>query len=718
MPSYTIKYLFLLPSPDIQRFTPIQGFDIALLRRSWITKWILEFLPPTIIELYRGDIKILQMRLAGLAVYNIMPLAMTELMHLKIDPAEPFWVIFTDAETREPVQDWLKSLRIPVLVIDIKSGPQSVIDLSRSVLTSHCTSVIECIRRDHPEYYFEEYDRFIHEEIGSSPQSPELDIYNHNTTVPNELALLSIGFQQRRILPRLEGVDALYVSAIVRSFNEVMSIRDAVPATSLFRLYPHVESIILTSPGVYFHMRKVRRPKGRAHDPFYTMLRYIQAQQTYAFQIPDEEGPQLERVKASEEGKWLIFSRTQEAMTYTAALAVRAASFLCPVIRLPPKIDHVMPTVQRLGDAIRARKPKLEKLRAAANAVFDQLSAAVDPQLMQLIDREQRHVKIVSDAPLEWLPVRELPIALRYSTSRVPVTPGNFSYAQILPQQSSLISIQDFKEILIVRSFRDNDPIRLDVERAVRAHRLRDGEILPVRIVDVRNRTEFIQAFETFSGALAIYDGHGTHQNGDTIGSLQLADEDLNVWDIRQSVNLPPIIFACACDTHAVNRNHVSVGNGFLFCDVRAVIASLLPLESEPAARFLVSLLSQLYEWLRSRSAELPLAKRWDAIFSQAIRIEFIKELVTSIAKRLGVEVSSYQSCLAKCVEIIEHQDDGWFEQSLTAISKHTGLTESQLELIRLEVLPFPEVLKYVHLGNPETLVLYRSEITHLNGDN
>lgn len=94
-----------------------------------------------------------------------------------------------------------------------------------------------------------------------------------------------------------------------------------------------------------------------------------------------------------------------------------------------------------------------------------------------------------------------------------------------------------------------------------------------MRFIDVANRKELVDAINSYRGAILIYDGHGKHSGKDDIGYPQLKDEDVNPWSLASEIRCPPIVFACACETHALMGSHVTPANGFLHCGATAVRA-------------------------------------------------------------------------------------------------------------------------------------------------
>ncbi len=713
MPSFfAIHYCVVLPTEDEAKFSPVQGFSHGLLQRSGIFRDILRNAPPTVLELYHPSVKAIQHRIAGEASYVAFPLIAGELDKFSVSPDSPFWVLFTDRESRSEVNAFINRSSIPILTIDSGEKPENAQSpcFTRAALIAHCDSVLASLRENDPNHRLVTMGNLRHNPDQEQRLNIEISLLNHNTTVPNELALLSVGCHHGEIGKPLVGEDDVYISAIVRSADELQRLRAVIPPTKLYAISPPITDLIVTSPGIYQHVRGVRRPQRAESSELFEMLRVLQSQQTYSML---SEAASFRRIMSDPISSALLQVRAAELNAYTSALAVRAASYLCPVLRLPPGVDHVMPSVIRFADSIRGGRTAVsKKTKRLAESLFRDLRERVDNRFVERIDCVEGHIKLISDTPLEWLPIRGLPLMLRHSTSRIPVTPGNLLFGEILPPGPIHLTMRDFEETLVLRSFNSNDPLRDHMKIAIDAYELSNGEKLPARIVDVSNREQLVHELNSFEGAFAVFDGHGSHSKGDDIGKLRLANEVVNLWEIRKEARVPPIFFACACDTHAIGRSHATSGNGLLVSGARAVIASVLPIESKRAAMFVGRLLFRIYELLPVvTGGKTRTGIRWDRVISLLQRMMFASELTFMLAERRRDLKKRIFDAHGASTQIIHTSGTGWYELFIELLTRETGLSTAEIEAMRGEYLPFPETLKYIHLGSPETIVIGPEDI-------
>jgi CHAT domain-containing protein len=150
-----------------------------------------------------------------------------------------------------------------------------------------------------------------------------------------------------------------------------------------------------------------------------------------------------------------------------------------------------------------------------------------------------------------------------------------------------ILSPKDLTDILVIDALERRDPIRRAFEIAFKGFEphLRD---LNVKFSEVSNEEELVQAFNSFSGNIVIFDGHGGHEIGQ-VARLYLKDTPIDIWNLRGKLRrVPPIVILSACDTHAADRNHATTANGFLALGVVTVLASVFPLDALDAATFIL----------------------------------------------------------------------------------------------------------------------------------
>jgi hypothetical protein len=185
----------------------------------------------------------------------------------------------------------------------------------------------------------------------------------------------------------LVGSDAAYTEAMVESASAVNGIRDQVPPERLFKHFPPLPEMLLTTPWNGRAIKKIRPPKPTddAARDVALFLKMIRSQRSYAFEVSEKE---LERVRASSVINELFSIRASELKLLSDAVSIRSCSFLTPSIRLHPSVIDSEESIRKLGQSLRSDKPnqaKKKKVRKLARQVSKELAAAVDDSVLEMI---------------------------------------------------------------------------------------------------------------------------------------------------------------------------------------------------------------------------------------------------------------------------------------------------------------------------------------------
>jgi hypothetical protein len=700
---YQINYAILIPGNTLkansQELSLLHGFSKSLLRRSsWIREIVQKF-PPTVIEALSFSRYSLQLRVSALSYFRVFPLLVGDLSIVKADEFQSFWILLCDSETIDAANNWSQTQKLPVLILNSETYAE-ISTTPQDQIKSHILLVCRELNALGFRTPFDQY-------LQDSKTRPEIKVPHeyagHNLTVPNELMLMSVGVRFSGQMPSLAGTDDKHVERIIGSADHAAQILEAIPSGEIFRISPIMPTVILSCPAVYKHAFKARPPAGMEREPFFRMLRVLQKLRTYSI---FEEEAEIKNLLENPISKYLLKERTDESSAYTDAVSARAASYLSPVLRLPPSVNHTNSELKALADCLRGANPTPRKIAKVVGKFSEKLASAVPAEFLDRLDQPHSGIKLISDAPLEWLPIRNFPLALRHITSRIPATPGNLSFSQTLPRDQLELTTDAFSTTLVIRSFKPDDPLRGDLETAIKHYKLNDGSLMPIEFQDVANRDQLVEAINRFDGALMIYDGHGRHSNVNDIGVLNLVEEDVNSWELQKKIKSPPILFICGCDTHAIGASHVSPANGFLAAGARAVIGTALPIHSKVAAIFTARLLYNIYGFLSNAVNEQQMSVRWDYVFSTVQRMMFVSDFFRMIGRHDLTEAKWGRELQIEMSLKLLDREYNWYEDLLTAVSRESQLNAEEIEQLRTKELALPECLKYFHLGNPDLIVI------------
>jgi hypothetical protein len=316
-------------------------------------------------------------------------------------------------------------------------------------------------------------------------------------------------------------------------------------------------------------------------------------------------------------------------------------------------------------------------------------------------------LKILSDAPIEWLPVGYLPLCLRYDCSRINTTPGNLMMGQLTNAAALTFQPSDLQKILLVSSFVEDDPLRKVLTRSLNAIRDQWENKVELVFASASNQEEFARTLNAFDGYIMIFDGHGADNADEPVGKIVLGKDEVDVWQMRVAVRIPPIVILSACDTHGIDASsHATVGNGFLALGARTVLATLLPVGGFASASFVARLVYRIADFLPAALAAQKRVLNWTEVVAGMLRMLYASEVLDGLVGPPAPAESPRGKMQSAANMDINTGNEHWYDNLLDRIAQHRGDPRERVVLKAKAVLARCEAIRYVQLGNPETILI------------
>jgi hypothetical protein len=319
-------------------------------------------------------------------------------------------------------------------------------------------------------------------------------------------------------------------------------------------------------------------------------------------------------------------------------------------------------------------------------------------------------LSLVTDLPLELIPMDGLPIGLRFDCSRIPLTPGNLSFGLLADHRSLQIPLRRFADVLVVRSFGAHDRLRNELAWAIGEASKVSTSMPNVQIVDVATPAEFVKAARDFAGAIMIFDGHGARHHSHHAGQIIVGGEPMDLWRYRDELRLPPIVLLSACDTLPIDGSHASSALGFLNAGARTVVGTLLPICAGKAALTVARLLLRIGEVL-PEAVRAQQTIDWRTFMSELLRMAHVTEITFDIAR---IQRDEFERIQQPANILISNRAPDWserIEQSIREVASRNG---SHLLPDNL-LCQLTDAMKYIQLGHPELLQIIPDEWTELH---
>jgi hypothetical protein len=216
-----------------------------------------------------------------------------------------------------------------------------------------------------------------------------------------------------------------------------------------------------------------------------------------------------------------------------------------------------------------------------------------------------------------------------------------------------------------------------------------------------------------FDGNILIFDGHGANNAHEPVGKLVLGTDQIDVWNLRGKVRVPPIVLLSACDTHGLDASsQATVGNGFLAIGAHTVLATLLPVGGLESASFVARLVLRISQFLPAASRARGRVLNWNEVISGMLRMLFASEMLDALVGPPDQEgTPRYDMQMAANTDINTYEEEDWFGNLIRAISVHRNEPLDKTASRARAVTARAEAIRYVQLGHPEAILIDDGEV-------
>jgi len=719
-----IHYIVTVPDWQPEEATPLQGFSLTLCLDAFRIRFA-SFLPSTVFDLSpRYSESLLVRRLCGLNPINVHPQSPRAATTMPQPRNVPFQVVMIGrGEEIAHYRKWAQSSVVPPLLVAETGGDIRYDQLRSDRLKQHFLEVCEGLSDWADDKLLEMVKASLESWDNATPRSLGYQVGGHATVTPNLMALYQFGYDDM-VSGRFEADpqegSTPYVEQIVKTANSVLAERDQIdsrPAEYFARRFP---ALNIFAPSMYAQMNPTPPKDMPPVDKrrFRTAWAMLSRQRGYNFVSTSEHqfeavmGISLEETRSQQteiQPHPLFKIRQLELALTTECMSMMAASDLSATIRLPNDINRTKGAVRQFAQHYRSDDPTSRKRLLAFRQVQARLAQAVPAELLQVINEAGEDIRVISDAHVEWLDLDGLPLGIRKNVSRVPVTPGNLFVEQMGGKPLIRLPTSAFHEILVISALKREDPIHSIFELAFEAFETEWRDRISVKFVEVSNEQELINAFNSFDGPIALFDGHGSHSD-DAPAVLHLQDEALDIWQLRGKLRrVPPIIVLSACDTHAADRNHATTANGFLSLGARAVLASVFPLHALPAATFAARLIYRIATFAPAFVSMTGQAVTWTEIVSGMIRMQLLTDFLRQLQAKKIIDDELYKKIHLIGNMAINGISNSPFDDVVDALVNEGMDRQNMMRELELAVSN-SSAMSYLNVGRPETILIDTDE--------
>ena len=311
-----------------------------------------------------------------------------------------------------------------------------------------------------------------------------------------------------------------------------------------------------------------------------------------------------------------------------------------PYVRLPnlPSQDITVWYSHMFKNTMKnANLSEIEKFNNNLHKISEKLKLSLDDEFIDILVKYGKHIKFITDAPIEWVKYKDTPLGLIKSISRLPIIPGNTLVNSA--KHNLLTKIPKATvSFLIINALNPNDTLYKNGKKL--------GELLKeyfpkhcVNYYEVKNKTDFIRTMNENPSTFFIYYGHGSmpevsRNQTDQIGKLHIGDDEIDMIELENNIKVvPAVTILGACQTQVLDAHYLNIGNMFLGLGSQSVLATYFPVDGFYTFSLIESIFRHLKNFLSNQAPEY--IKNWSDIILQARRTHYIIEPINTIIEYL-----------------------------------------------------------------------------------
>ena len=708
----SILHVLIMPrTEDIKDQSPFQGYlnDLIYSQHYRLLEYM-SILPTSANELFISHEELIRHRINLSVSNNFLLDKIAFKKWFEVFQTHPFIFCYcVDEDSAKYVKGVSKASKYPPLTVgwsdicDIVLGDE----LTPFLLDEKISERLKLVKENGD--LNEKSKDFLSSRIARTTQQIELDQkwYSHGVSIANEAVLYSLGYS-------FSGTNTLkgsherqpYIEAILDTSQKVLSLTNKYKTTSL------KSDIVLYCPSIFTHLynfkdqfwNKIRRDLKNKRSREFLIDGVFRNNAYSGITMRDISKEDAKEIFENKVFQMVLSTRQSELRLSSAAINMLCTSYCVPAVRLANALNFFHGNFKDIESLVSSGTDKSKrKLDRKFKDLVEKMRGEIDEQLIDFIVQNSNSITLCSNIHLDWVSLDRIPLMFSHETSKIPTTPGNMFLQNCTNFSNVIIKKNELLNITVIRSFRENDPLKYKLEEAL-THYSKLVDDIELTIVDVGSKDEFVSALNEIKESILIVDCHGNHGGVDSHGWLQIGSDQVDIWHLP--ITSPPIVILSACLTSALAGSHASVANSFLAKGCISVLGTLLPVNALKSAIFVGRLVFRISAFLKAMQQMGVAVLTWRTFITGFLRMSFCTDFLMLFRDELKwITDEAYREVHTRCNYLINMNHPNWYDESLKLIS---DAADKSIETVDMTIqdIGLTETMYYSQLGRPESIVI------------
>lgn len=295
-----------------------------------------------------------------------------------------------------------------------------------------------------------------------------------------------------------------------------------------------------------------------------------------------------------------------------------------PYVRLPVVGKSIYSQLSTVGHntgrqlIVRGKVRKIHKKVKEIGGIL--ANKLLSPELQKTIKNRDSQIVAISDVPIEWLHIDEVPLGFSHDVCRIPETPNGGILAQYMSSKYLPMEVsEDILSKTLVVFGATEGPFAVWQQVVVEL-----SQALGFKICICSSVAQLKEQMNAYKPHLLVIDSHGDVDEEEMSSYLMLGKEKLTGDDVVKEGIIAPLIFLSACSTAPTYTPINIIANAFFEAGAKAVTSSYLPLGISTSSVTYIRLLHQLSECSRKS-----IHCNWLSFISHILRTSYVMQPYT-----------------------------------------------------------------------------------------